>query len=85
MIHTLKEYVDENLGDHQPMTANILNDLVGDHQSLYYGILRATVGKFLKGSQNSTSRCIILYGASSSGKSTIAKYLGNIFISFGLR
>ena len=85
MIETLKEYVNENQGENLAMTLDHLKDLLGDHKSLYYGILRATVNKFLRGAQNSTSRCILLYGASSSGKSTIAKYLGSIFLSFGLR
>ena len=85
MINTLKEYINDNQGDDLPMTLDHLKDLLGDHQSLYYGIMRAIVFKFLIGSKNSTSRCIILYGASSSGKSTIAKYLENIFISFGYR
>ena len=85
MIETLKKYVNENEGKNQKMTTTHLSELVGDNHSIYYGILRACVNKFLRGPVSSKSRCIILHGASSSGKSTIAKYLGNIFVSYGFR
>ena len=85
MIDTLREYIKENQGEELAMTKKRLTELLGDHTTVYYGILMACVSKLLRGSENSTSRCIIMYGASSSGKSTIVKYLGNIFISYGFR
>ena len=86
MLNTLKNYLEENeKEDQEAMTLAKLYELLGAQNSIYYGIMRACVQKFLKGSGKSTSRCIILYGASSSGKSTIAKYLSNIFISFDFR
>lgn len=85
MLDTLKEYIGEHQGEHEAMTKKKLSKLVGDKYSIYYGILMACVKKFLIGPSSSTSRCLILHGASSSGKSTIAKYLENIFISYGFR
>ena len=85
MIDTLREYIEENKGEHEAMTIPKLIELLGGHTSIYYGIMRTCVRKLLRDPVTSTSRCIILYGASSSGKSTLAKYLGNIFISYGFR
>lgn len=85
LIDTLKDYLNENKGEQEPMTKDRLTSLLGKSNSIYYGILRACVKKLLKDPVDSPSRCIILYGASSSGKSTISKYLGKIFDSFGFR
>lgn len=83
MLTTLRRYCKE--ADISQMEKTRIQELTGDHNSVYYGILQTIVQTFLTESQTSTSRCIILHGATSSGKSTIAKYLGNIFSSFGLR
>ena len=66
------------------MTLEKLKELVGDKTSLYYGILREVVDKYLRGAVTSC-RTIILYGAISSGKSSIANFLGKIFLSYGIR
>ena len=51
---------------------------------IYYQILRAIAYLFLLRSEKK-KRCILLYGVTNSGKSTISKYLSEIFTSYDMR
>lgn len=85
LIDTVRAYVAEHRADEVDLVAADIGDVVnyfGGYGSIYYGILRTLVFKLLKGPRDSKSRCVILHGVTSSGKSTIAKFLCDIFICY---
>ena len=87
MVSTLRAYVNDNVDLATELIEQTIDDIVeriGGVKHIYYGIMRSLVYKLLIDNKT-TSRCIILKGVTSSGKSTIANYLAGIFISYSHR
>ena len=82
MIDTLREFCeDEPMPSFDPDTAFYL---IKDNHDIYYQIFRAIVYYYLQRSETK-KKCIMLYGAPNSGKSTISDYLEAIFDTYHMR
>ena len=82
MRDTLDQFC-ENNPEATEIDRDTFNSLVGDESSPFYGVIQYIVDNMLW-NITSTSRCLILYGVTSSGKSTLTKYLAEIFDSYTL-
>ena len=82
MIDTLKNYCE----DHTLNTfdKDVCLSKIKTQDDVYYDICYWIIYLFLKASEQK-KRCLLLHGAPNSGKTTIAKYLAEIFISYDYR
>jgi hypothetical protein len=77
MIETLTEYCD-SLNTEEPTVVQV-KEWLGGITSKYYEICQAMVKVYLNGGDKIVKGGVILHGASTSGKSTIADYMNLIF------
>lgn len=77
MIETLTEYCD-NLDTEEPTVVQV-KEWLGGITSKYYEICQAMVKVYLSEEVKIVKGGVILHGASTSGKSTIADYMNLIF------
>ena len=61
------------------MNKDLVLQLLGGTDSVYYDIVRNLTETLIQGDKDKKKRCVIMYGAPDSGKSTIADYINRIF------
>ena len=82
MIDTLREFCKD-----YPLPsfdADALFAVIYDKEDIYYQIFQAIVYLYLKRAEKK-KKCILLYGSPNSGKSIIAGFLEQIFLSYHMR
>ena len=79
MIQTLEAYCKNS--DTEELSVEQVIDKLGGHTSKYYQICQLMTRMYLQRDPNKKRRCMILSGVGNSGKSTIARYVSEIFDS----
>ena len=81
---TLNKYCETNTLE-ESLNIDKVKEILKGCTSKYYDICKNIVETLILGRSDKKSRCVIMTGVADSGKSTLAKYVGQIFDSYGFR